>query len=241
MDTYRQSCLSDIKKTRNSAAPKTPSLEKHFFSSRNLMYLLAAAINTEGGISGVSSMQPTEHPRTSPPGSRVSKHTPLYRSCVHLPEWAVSQAIATGALEARKFILERTRRIGQAWAVICFTDQLLTPCSKCFSGASTLNGAPGGDRWARVLGGQIGWLSEPLHRFEADWSGYRNLKMRTDGKPKKKSPRGKHTTKPTFSPAAATNSRHREETRPTRWPILVCFHKYRVCSWKSASYSSRSQ
>ena len=230
-----------LKKHEVPPHPKHPRLKQHFFSSRNPMYLLAAATNTEGDISGMPSMHPTEHPRTSPPGSWVSEHISLYLSCVHLPEWAVSQAIATGALEARKIMLQRTRRIGQAWAVIYFTNQLLTPCSNYFSGASTLNGTPGGDRWARVLGGQIGWLSEPLHRFEADWSGYRNLKMRTDGKPKKKSPRGKHTTKPTFSPAAATNSRHREETRPTRWPILVCFHKYRVCSWKSASYSSRSQ
>ena len=98
--------------------PKHPRLKKHFFSSRNPMYLLAAAINTKGDISGMPSMQPTEHPRTSLTGSRVSEHMPLYPSCVHLPEWAVSQAIATGALEARKIMLERTRRIGQAWAVI---------------------------------------------------------------------------------------------------------------------------
>ena len=44
-----------------------------------------------------------------------------------------------------KFMLERTRRIGQAWAVLSYyTDQLMTPCSKCFSGESTLNGTPGG-------------------------------------------------------------------------------------------------
>ena len=135
---------------------KHPRLKKHFFSSRNPMYLIAAAINTEGDISGMPSMQPTEHPRTSPPGSRVSEHMPLYPFCVHLPEWAVSQSIATGTLEARKFMLERTRRIEQAWAVIYFTDQPLTPCSKYLSGASTLNGTPGGDRWARFLGGQIG-------------------------------------------------------------------------------------
>ena len=120
------------------------------------MYSQAAPINTEGDISGMPSMQPTEHPRTSPPGSRVPEHMPLYPSGVHITEWAVSQAIATGALEARQLMLERTRRIGQAWAVIYFTDLLLTPCSKYFSGASTLNGTPGGDRWARVLGGQIG-------------------------------------------------------------------------------------
>ena len=146
------------------------------------MYLLAAAINTEGDISGMPSIQPTEHPRTSPPGSRVSEHLPLYPSCVLLPEWAVSQAIATGALEAQNVILERTRRIGQAWAVMYSTDPLQTPYSKYFSGASTLNGTPGGDRWARFFGRQIGWLSEPLHRFEADCSGSRNLKMQSHGK-----------------------------------------------------------
>ena len=94
-------------------------------------------------------------------------------------------------------MLERTRRIGQAWAVISFIDQLLTPCSKYFSGASTLNGTPGGDRWARFLGGQIGWLSDPLRRFEADCSGSRNLKMQTHGKHEKIPSHGKYTTKPT--------------------------------------------
>ena len=39
------------------------------------------------------------------------------------------------------------------------------------SGGSTINGTPGGDRWARVLGGQIGRLSEPLHLVDADSSG----------------------------------------------------------------------
>ena len=50
------------------------------------------------------------------------------------------------------FMLERSRRIGQAWVVLSYyTAQLMTPCSKYFSSGSTLNGAPGGDRWARVL------------------------------------------------------------------------------------------
>ena len=47
-------------------------------------------------------------------------------------------------------------------------DQLLTPN---FSGGSTLNGTPGGDRWAQVLGGQIGWLSDLLRRVHAGCSG----------------------------------------------------------------------
>ena len=54
-----------------------------------------------------------------------------------------------------------------AWGVSYFTDQQMTPY---FSGGSTINGIPGGDSWARVLGGQIGWLPWPLHRVDADWS-----------------------------------------------------------------------
>ena len=100
-----------------------------------------------------------------------------------------------------KFMLERTRRIGQAWAVLsCYTrtDQLMTPCSKYFSGGSTLNGTSGGDRWARVLCGQNGWLSEPLHRGDADCSGCTNLKTQTHGKTRNKTPpHPKHTTKST--------------------------------------------
>ena len=97
-----------------------------------------------------------------------------------------------------KFMLERTRRIGQAWAVLsCYTNQMMTPRSKYFSGGSTLNGTPGGDRWARVLCGQIGWLSEPLHRLDADYSGCTHLKMWSPEEQEKISPHPKHTTKPT--------------------------------------------
>ena len=187
---HKKTILCQLEHKKISPHPKKPRLKKHFIISRNLMYLLDAAINTESDISGIPSMHSTEHSRTSRPGSRVSEQLPLYPSCVHLPEWAVSQAIATGVLEARKIMKERTRRIGQAWAVIYFTDQLLTLRSKYFSGASILNGTPGGDRWARVFGEQIGWLLEPLHRFHADCSGSRNLKMQTNGKHEKSRPMG---------------------------------------------------
>ena len=80
--------------------PKHPRLKKHFFSSRNPMYLVAAAIKTNGDTSDMPSMQPTEHPRTSPPGLTGSEHMPLYPSRVRLPESSVSRANATGALEA---------------------------------------------------------------------------------------------------------------------------------------------
>ena len=100
-------------------------------------------------------------------------------------------------LVRKMYMLERTRRIGQAWAVSYYTDQLMTPYSKYFSGGSTLNGTPGGDRWARVLCEQIGWLSDPLRRVHADCSGCSNLKMWLPEKQEKNPPHRKHITKPT--------------------------------------------
>ena len=75
----------------------------------------------------------------------------------------------------------------------------MTSCSKYFSGGSTLNGTPGGDRWARVLCGQIGGLSEPLHRFNAGCSGSTNeFENANSWKARKKiSPLPKHTTEST--------------------------------------------
>ena len=74
------------------------------------------------------------------------------------------------------------------------TDQLADDA--IFSGGSTLNGTPGGDKWARVLCGKIGWLSDPLHRVEADCSGCTSLKMWLPEQ-EKIPPHRKHTTKPT--------------------------------------------
>ena len=66
------------------------------------MYLPAATINTEGAMSHMFTMEPTEELSTSPPGSMGSEHMPLYPSCVCLPECSVSREMATGALEASK-------------------------------------------------------------------------------------------------------------------------------------------
>ena len=126
--------------------------------------------------------------------------------------------MALSELGKIRSMLERTRRIRQAWAVLSYyTDQLMTPCSKYFSGGSTLNGTPGGDRWARVLGGQIGWLSEPLHRVDADCSGCTNLKMQTHGKSTEKKstlPETHHESR--SSPATASNSRRLARKHVTR-------------------------
>ena len=91
------SCQSEHQKI--PPHPKHPRLKKHYFSSRNPTYLLAATINTKGDVSGMPNMQPTQHPRTSPPGLRVSEHMSRRASCVCLPECSFSRANATGALE----------------------------------------------------------------------------------------------------------------------------------------------
>ena len=88
------------KKHKIPPHPKHPRLKKHFFTFGNPMYLVAAAINTNGDRSDMPIMQPTEHPRTSPQGLRVSEHMPRRPSCVCLPECSFSRATATGALEA---------------------------------------------------------------------------------------------------------------------------------------------
>ena len=131
------------------------------------MHLLGATINAKGDVSGM----PSGHPRTSPPGSTGAEHMSLYPSCIRLPESSASRANATGVLEAYKTCSGCTHAWGlrSDWlAVSDCTDQLLTPI---FSGGSKLNGTTVGDRWARVLCGRIGWLSEPLHRFDADCPG----------------------------------------------------------------------
>ena len=114
-------------------------------------------------------------------------------------------------------MLERTTRIGRAWALLSYyTDQLTTPCAKYFSCGSTLNGTHGGDRWARVHRGQIGWLSEPLHRVDADCSGCTNLKSNLMEKHAKKSAPPKTHHESHSSSATATTSRRRAKTHVPR-------------------------
>ena len=129
-------------------------------------------------------------------------------TCLYIPLAYVCRSVLSpehwrmALSKLRKIMLARTRRIVQAWVVLSYytdltahammgeawavlsyyTDQLLTPCSKYFSVGNTLNGTPGGDRWTRVPCGQIGWLSKPLHRVDADCSGCTNLKIQTHGK-----------------------------------------------------------
>ena len=125
--------------------------------------------------------------RTCPVCNQQSTHAPPRRdrrgqnTCVCIPQKYVYRSVfsreqtrlALSKLERNLLRLHSWVRRSD-WAVGCCTDQLLTPN---FSGESKLNGTPNGDRRARVLCGQIGWLSEPLHRVDVDCSGCTNLKM----------------------------------------------------------------
>ena len=99
IERKQNKCFVPIRTRKNPAVSKTHPHQKAIFLYGNSLYGQVTWTHTKGDTSDMAITQPTEHPRTSPPGSRVSEHMPLCPSCVCLPEWAVSQAIATGALE----------------------------------------------------------------------------------------------------------------------------------------------
>ena len=169
--------LVPIRKRRNPTAAKPhPHQKAFFFLGTPCMDLRAGP--TRKVIHRTSRLCNPQNIQAPPRQDRGCQNTCLYIPLAYVRGSILSRALANGALRAWKNMLERTRRIGQAWAVLSYyTAQLMTPCSKYFSSGSTLNGTPGGDRWAQVLGGQIGWLSEPLHRFDADCSGSTNWRM----------------------------------------------------------------
>ena len=89
-----------------------------------------------------------------------------------------------------------------------------------FSGASTLDATLGEDRRARLLGGQIGWLSDPLRRVHAgcsepgstnEFENANSWKARTKIRPTENTPRNPHQPSDRDQLEMA-----REKTRPTR-------------------------
>ena len=62
--------------------PKHTHIKKQFFFNGNSLHGPARWIRTKGDTSDMAIVQPTEHPRTFPPGSRVSEHMPLCPSRV---------------------------------------------------------------------------------------------------------------------------------------------------------------
>ena len=86
------------KKHEDPAAPKTHPLANAFFSSGNSLRTFKAATARKGDMSDMTIVQPTEQPRTSPPGSRGSEHMPRHPFCGCLPECSVSRAMAAGGV-----------------------------------------------------------------------------------------------------------------------------------------------
>ena len=78
-----------------------------------------------------------------------------------------SRSLKKNWLKLHSLVGWKIRLASLLGCVSYFADQL-TDDTPYFSGASTINSTPDGDRWARVLGGRIGWLSEPLHLVDAD-------------------------------------------------------------------------
>ena len=100
MERKQKNDLGQSEHERIPPHPKHTHIKKHLFIYGNSLYGPASWIHTKGDTSDMPSMQPTEHPRTSPPGSTGSEHMRLYPSCVCLPQCSFSRANATGALEA---------------------------------------------------------------------------------------------------------------------------------------------
>ena len=71
-----------------------------FFFFGNSLHGPVSWTHTKGNTSEIAIVQPAEYPRTSPPGSRVSEHMPLYSSYVR--QCSVSRTFANGALGAWK-------------------------------------------------------------------------------------------------------------------------------------------
>ena len=71
--------MKQNKKSETPAAPKTYPLENVFFVVLETPYLWSfkAAATRKGDMSDMPSVQPTEQPRTSPPGSRGLESTCL--------------------------------------------------------------------------------------------------------------------------------------------------------------------
>ena len=92
--------------------PKNTHIKDNFFIYGNSLYGPASWTHTKGDTSDMPSMQPTEHSRTSPPGSTGSEYMPRHPSCVCLPECSVSREMTTVLHDVR------SRRLKIYWCWI---------------------------------------------------------------------------------------------------------------------------
>ena len=100
MERKQKNDFVPIRTRKNPAAYETHPYQKPFLDLWKLPARTCELDPHEGDTSDIAIVQPTEHPRTSPPGSTWSEHMPLYLSCVLLPEFSVSQAMGTGGFDA---------------------------------------------------------------------------------------------------------------------------------------------
>ena len=98
--TSSKPCVFEEKKENKNEIPPHPKhthLKMRVFSSENSLWTCELLCTPKAICLDMAIVQPTEQPRTSPPGSRWSEHMPRHVSCVRLPEGSVSRARAIGA------------------------------------------------------------------------------------------------------------------------------------------------
>ena len=192
-----------IRIRKNPAASNTHPHQKSVFYLWKLPIWTCELDPTQKVIRRTSRLCNLQNIHAPPRRDRECQNTCLYIPLVYVCRSVLPRGHwRMGLSKLEKIMFERTRRIGQAWTVLSYyTDQLMTPCSKYILGGSTLNGIPGGDRWARVLCGQIGWLSDHLRRVHVGCSeiGSTNEFENANSwkERKKSSPHPKHTTEST--------------------------------------------
>ena len=112
----------------------TPTSKGIFlFMETPYLYMDLRAGPTRKVIRWTSRLCNPQNTHAPPRRDRGCQNTSLYIPLAYVCRSVLSRERWQMALsKLGKFMLERTRRIGQAWAVIYFTDQLMTPCSKYF-------------------------------------------------------------------------------------------------------------
>ena len=83
-ETKERFCTNQNTKKESRRMQHTPTSKSNFLLMR-LLYGPASWTHTKGDTLDIAIVQPTEHPRTPPPGSKVSAHMLLNPSCVRLP------------------------------------------------------------------------------------------------------------------------------------------------------------
>ena len=119
----------------------TPTSESNFLFME-IPYMDLRAGPTRKVIRWTSRLCNPQNTHAPPRRDRGCQNTCLYIPLAYVRGSVLSREHWRMALsELGKNMLERTGRIGQAWAVLSYhTDQLMTPCTKYFSRGSTLNG-----------------------------------------------------------------------------------------------------